>query len=180
MSCEPPFAGGRLKKQAIDAPRVSRWETLDYRWKHHHGINENSKTCRVSVNEAARYVEDTTEQVTPVTAEVPDETDSPNNEFERVKVFGVRDVLGQLTQKVVIPCDEGRLAEEVVLTFELQGREFFERLLLEKTTLERAKENPSDLDTRIPESEARSVRVRRLEIVAMTSRFAVLWMTRAN
>ena len=65
-----------------------------------------------------------TEQVTPVTAEVPDATDSPNNEFERVKenegqFFGVRDVLEQLTQKVAIPRDEGRLAEEAVLTPEL-------------------------------------------------------------
>ena len=47
-------------------------------------------------------------------------------------------------------------------------------------TLECAKENPSDLGTKIPESEARSDRVSRLGIVAVTSRFAVLWMTRAK
>ena len=117
---------------------------------------------RVAVNEAARFVKDTAEQVTPAAAEVPDATDSLNNEFESVKesweqFFGVRDVLEQLTQKVAIARDEGRLAEEAVLTPESQGRELPERLLLEQTTLECAKENPSDLGTKIPESEARSL-----------------------
>ena len=37
-----------------------------------------------------------------------------------------------------------------------RGREPSERLSLEQTTLECAKEKPSDLGTRIPESEARS------------------------
>ena len=37
--------------------------------------------CQVS--EAARYVKDTTQQVIPVTAEVPDAADSLNIEFER-------------------------------------------------------------------------------------------------
>ena len=139
----------------------------------------------MAVNEAARYVKDMTEQVTPVTAEVPDATDSLNNEFERVRMggeqfFGVRDVLEQLIQKVAIARDEGRLAEEAVLTPESRGRELPERLLLEQTTLEGAKENPSDLDTRIPESEARSDQVNKLGIVTVTSRFAVLWMTRAK
>ena len=100
----------------------------------------------MAVNEAARYVKDTTEKVTPVAAEVPDATDSLNNEFERVKESG-----------------EGRLAEEAVLTPESRGRELPERLLLEQTTLECAKENPSDLGTKIPDSEARSDRVSRLE-----------------
>ena len=114
--------------------------------------------------------------MTPVTAEVPDATDSLNNEFDCVKesgeqLFGVRDVLEQLTQKVAAAPDE-RLAEEAVLTSE--------RLLLERTTLERAKENPSDLGTKIPGSEARSDRLNRLGVVAVTSRFAVLWMTRAK
>ena len=53
---------------------------------------------------------------------------------------------------------------------------FPERLLLEQTTLECA----NDLGTRIPESEARSDRVSRIEDVAVTSRFAVLWMIRAK
>ena len=71
----------------------------------------------MSVNEVARCVKDTTEQVTPVTAEVPDATDSLNNEFERVResgeqFFGAHDVLEQLTQTVAIARDEGRLAEE--------------------------------------------------------------------
>ena len=86
VSCKLPFAGaGRLKNHVIETPRVSRWETLDYRWKHDRNIDENSPTCRVVVNEAARYVKETAEQLTPVTAEVPDATDSLNNEFERVK-----------------------------------------------------------------------------------------------
>ena len=87
--------------------------------------------------------------------------------------FGVHDVLEQLTQKVAIARDEGRLAEEAVLTPESQGRELPERLSLEQTTLECAEENPSDLGTKVPESEARSDRVSRLEVVAVTSRFAV-------
>ena len=82
----------------------------------------------MAVNEAARYAKDTTEQVTTVNAEVPDATDSLNNEFERVeesgKQFsGVRDVLGQLTQKVAIARDKGRLAEEAVPTPESRGRD---------------------------------------------------------
>ena len=124
----------------IDAPRVSRWETSDCRWKQDRNIDDNSGTCRVSVSEAARHVKDTTEQVTPATAEVPDATDS-HNIFERVKesgeqFFAVHDVLEQLTQKVAIARDEGRLAEEAVLTPESQGRELPERLLLEQTTRE--------------------------------------------
>ena len=96
-------------------------ETLDYRWKHDRDIDESSETCRVAVNEAARYVKDTTEQGTPVTAEVPDATDSLSTEFERVKesgeqFLGVRGVLEPLTQKVAIARDEGRLAEGAVLT----------------------------------------------------------------
>ena len=118
----------------------------------------------MSVSEAARYVKDTTEQVIPVTAEVPDAADSFHNEFERVK----------LTQKVAIARDEGRLAEEA------EGRELPERPLLEQTTLECAKENPSDLGTKVPENEPRSDRVSRLGIVAVISRFAVLWTTRAK
>ena len=102
--------------------------------------------------------------MTPVTAEVPDATDSLNIEFERVK----------LTQEAAIARDEGRLAEEA------EGRELPEMLLLEQTTLECAKENPSGLGTKIPESEARSDRVSRLEAVAVNSRFAVLWKTRAK
>ena len=42
--------------------------------------------------------------------------------------------------------------------------------MLEQTTLECVKENPSDLGTKIPESEARSDRVSRLGIVTVTSR----------
>ena len=186
VSCKLLLAGaGRLKNHAIDAPRVSRWEMSDCRWKHGCGVDENSETCRVAVNEAARYVKETTEQVTQATAEVPDATDSLNSKFERVKesrtqFFGVRDGLEQLTQKVEIARDEGRLAEEAVLTPESRGRELPERLLLGQTTLECAKENPSDLGTKIPQSDARSDRVSRLEAVAVTSRFAVLWMARAK
>ena len=108
------FAGaGRLKNHPIDAPRVSRWETSDCRCNRDRDIDENSGTCRVSVNEAARRVKDTTEQVIPATAEAPDAADSLNIEFERVKesgeqFFGVHDVLEQLIQKVAIARDEGR------------------------------------------------------------------------
>ena len=42
--------------------RVSRKETSDCRWKQDRDIEENSGTCRVSVNEAARYVKDTARQ----------------------------------------------------------------------------------------------------------------------
>ena len=44
VSCKPLFAGGgRLKNHAIDAPRVSRWETSECRWKQDHDIYENSE-----------------------------------------------------------------------------------------------------------------------------------------
>ena len=53
----PLFAGARtLKNHAIDAPRVSRWETSDCRWKQDRDIDENSETFRVTVNEAARRI----------------------------------------------------------------------------------------------------------------------------
>ena len=91
--------------------------------------------------------------MTPATAEVPDATDSLNKKFERVKesgeqFFEVRDVLEQLTQKVAIARDEKRLVEEAVLTPESRGRELLERLLLEHTTLECAKENRAILARR--------------------------------
>ena len=169
---------------ASTPPRVGRWETSDCRWKQDRDIDESSETCRVAVNEAARYVKDTAEQVIPMTAEVPDAVENLNNEFERVKeseeqFLGFHDVLEPLTQKVAIPRDEGRLAEEAVLKAK-SACENPEWLLLELTTLECAKKNPSDLGTRIPESEARSDRVSRLGSVTVTSRFAVLWMTRAK
>ena len=66
VSCKPLFVdAGRLKNHAIDAPRVSRWETSDCRWEPDREIDENSGTCRVSVSKAARYVKDTTKQVIP-------------------------------------------------------------------------------------------------------------------
>ena len=52
--------------------------------------------------------------------------------------------------------------------------------MLEQTTLECAKENPSDLGTKVPENEPKSDQVSRLGIVAAISRFAVLWTTRAK
>ena len=55
-----------------------------------------------------------------------------------------------------------------------------ERPLLEQTSLECAKENPSDLGIKFPENEPRSDRVSRLGIVAVIIRFAVLWTTRAK
>ena len=118
----------------------------------------------MSASEAAKYVKDTINQVIPVTAEVPDAADSLNIKFERVK----------LTQEAAIARDEGRLAEEA------EGRELPERPLLEQMTLECAKENPSDLGTKVPENEPRSDQVSRLGIVAVISRFAVLWTTRAK
>ena len=95
---------------------------------------------------------------------MPDAADNLNVVFERVK----------LTQEAAIARDEGRLAEEV------EGRELPEKPLLEQMTLECAKQNPSDLGTKVPENEPRSDQVSRLGIVAVISRFAVLWMTRAK
>ena len=89
VSYKQLFAGtGRLKNHAIDTPRVSRWETSDSRWEQESDIDEKSRTCRVSVSEAARHVKDTFNQVIPVTAEVPDAADSLNKEFEREKEGG--------------------------------------------------------------------------------------------
>ena len=89
-------------------------------WRQDREIHETSETCRVAINKAARYVKDTTEQVTPVTADVPDATEHLNSEFKRVKeseeqFLGFHDVLEPLTQKVAIARDEGRLAEEAAL-----------------------------------------------------------------
>ena len=63
----------------------------------------------------------------------------------------------KLTQEAAIARDKGRLAEEA------ERREIPGRPLLEQTTLECAKENPSDLGDRVC----------RLEAVAVTKRFAV-------
>ena len=95
----------------------------------------------MAVNKAARDVKDTADQVTPVTAEVPDATENLNIEFKREKeseeqCLGVRDVLEQWTQKAAIARDERRLAEEAVLTPESRGRELPKKLLQEQTTLE--------------------------------------------
>ena len=165
VSYKQLFAGtGRLQNHAFDTPRVSRWETSDSRWEQDRDIDENSRTCRLSVNEAARYVKDTINQVIPVTADVPDAADSLNIEFERVK----------LTQEAAIARDEGRLAEEA------EGRELPERPLLERMALECAKENLSELGTKVPENEPKSDPVNRLGIVVVIRRFAVLWTTRAK
>ena len=43
VSCKSLFAG-RVKNHVIETPRVSRWETLDCRWKHDRDIDENSET----------------------------------------------------------------------------------------------------------------------------------------
>ena len=103
VSYKQLFAGsGRLKNHAIDTPRVSRWETSDSRWEQDRDVDKSSRTCRVSVSEAARYGKDTINQVIPVTAEVPDAADSLNIEFECVK----------LTQEAAIARDERRFAEE--------------------------------------------------------------------
>ena len=109
----------------------------------------------MAVNEAARYVKDTTEQVTPVAAEVPDATENLNNEFERVtesgeQFFGFHDVLKPLTSG----CCWSRRRSCV----RRRTRAIF--------------------GTKIPESEARFLS--RLGNVTVTSRFAVLWMTQQN
>ena len=93
---------GRLMNHATDAPRVSRRETSECRWKH----------------------------VTAVTDEVPDATDSFHNEFERVnesgeQFFRVHDVL-----EAAIARDEGRLAEEAEGR-ELPERPLLEQTTLE-------------------------------------------------
>ena len=108
VSCKPPFAGAcRLKNHAIETPRVSRWETFDHHCKQDSDIDENSETCIVVDNKAARDVKDTAEKVTPVTAEVLDVTENLNNEFERAKeseeqFLGVRDVPEQLSRSLVM------------------------------------------------------------------------------
>ena len=120
VSCKLLFAGGgRLKNHAIDAPRVSRWETSDCRWNQDHDIYENSEQSGSQRGCKIRQGHDRAGD--PVNAEVPDATDSLNNEFERVEesgeqFFGVREVLEQLTQKVAIARAKGRLAEEAVPT----------------------------------------------------------------
>ena len=99
---------------------------------------------------------------------------STNQQHRKNQIYYYFVEIHVLTQKVEIARDEGRLAEEA------EGRELPERPLLEQTTLECAKENPSDLGTKVPENEPRTDRVSRLGIVAVISRFAVLWMTRAK
>ena len=88
----------------------------------------------MAINDAARDAKDTAEQVIPVTAEVPDAPENLDNEFKHVKeseeqFLGVHCVPEQQTQKVAIARDEGRLAEEAVLTPESRGRELPEKLL---------------------------------------------------
>ena len=105
---------------------------------------------------------DTTKQVIPATGEVPDATDSLNNEFERVKRVGSGSSESTTCSKSQSP----------VMREDLQRKR-----KEEQTTLECAKENP---ERSWHEGEPRSDRVSRLGIVAVISRFAVLWMTRAK
>ena len=93
---------------------------------------------------------------------MPDATDSLNFEFDRVK----------LTQEAAIARYEGRLAEEA------EGRELPERPFVAGTDDARVCEGePEYFGTKVPENEPRSDRVSRLGIVAVISRFAVLWTT---
>ena len=62
----------------------------------------------------------------------------------------------------------------------LRGREPPETVPQEQTTIESAKENPSNLDPKVLESEAMTHRVSKLGVVAATSRLAVPWNTRAQ
>ena len=92
VSCKPLLAGGgRLKNHAIDAPRVSRWEASDCRWKQDRDIDENSERCRVAVNEAVRYAKNTAEHVIPVSTEVPDAIKRVKESEEQF--LGLHDVL---------------------------------------------------------------------------------------
>ena len=112
MSCKPQFAGaGRLKNHAIDAPRVSRWETSDCRWKQDRDTDENSETCRVAVNERGCKIRQGYGRAGDTSnCRVPDATENLNDEFKRVmeseeQFFGFHDVLEPLTQKVAIARD---------------------------------------------------------------------------
>ena len=62
----------------------------------------------------------------------------------------------------------------------LRGRELPETVPQEQTTIESAKENPSDLDTKVLESEAMLNRLSKLGVFTVTSRIVVPWHTRAQ
>ena len=72
------------------------------------------------------------------------------------------------------------VARPVLLDPALRGRESPETVPQEQTTNESAKESPSYLDTRVLEREVMQSRVSKLGVVAVISRFATSWGTRAQ
>ena len=87
------------------------------------------------------------------------------------KLLGDRKALESLTQKVAIAVAEFAFASP---------REPPDKMSPGQDALENAKECPSDLDTRVQEREAMPRRVSKHKIVAVTSRFATPWNTRAQ
>ena len=61
-----------------------------------------------------------------------------------------------------------------------RGREPPDKISPGLTTLENAKETPSDLDTRVLEREAMPSRVSKLRVFVVTGQFATSWSTRAQ
>ena len=172
VSCKSISAGAvRLRNHATGTPKVDQWETLDHRWKQDCKVDENSETHGAGGNKTAGSSNDTAEQAIPVIEEVPDAIDSLGKEVKYAKKSkeqfpGPRKALESSTQKAAIAHERRRLAEEAIPVSKsafvdpgLGGREPPETVPQEQTTFESAKENLSDLDTKVLESEAMLNRV---------------------
>ena len=174
-SCKSLSARGvRLRSHATETSKVDRLETLDHRRKQDHRIGAYPET----------RAEDVAERAVQAAGEVPDTIDS-NKEAKCTRMtketlLGARKALESSTQKAAIAHEGRKLAERAIAVAKSafvdpgsRGGEPPDRVSQEQTTFGDAKENPSDLDTGVLEREA-------IGVVAVTSRFAASWSTRAQ
>ena len=172
------FSSDKNESHATKTSKAERWETPDHRC---------NQIRRIGAYRETR-VEDVAEQAIQVVEKVPDTIDSVNKEAKctrktKEKLLGARKVLESLTQMAAIAHESGKRAEEAIAVAEFafaSRREPPDKMSPGLDALEDSKESPSDLDTKVLEREAMPRRVSKCRVVAVTSRFATLWNTRAQ
>ena len=177
------FSSAESETFAIEGSKVDRWETVDHRRKQSRRIGAYPET----------RAEDAAERTIQAVDKVPNTIDSINKEAKctrktKEKLLGARRALESSTQKAAVAHESRKLAEGdaegVIAVAEFafaSPREPLDKISPGLDTLENAKESAGDLDTRVLEREAMPSRVsKKRVVVAVTSRFATPWSTRAQ
>ena len=172
------FSSDENESYAAKKSKADRWETLDHRW----------NQIRWSGAYPETRAEGVAEQTIQAVEKVPNTIDNINNEAKcmrrtKEKLLGARKALESLTQKAAIAHESRKRAEKAIAVAEFafaSPREPPDKMSPGQDALEKAKECPSDPDTRVQEREAMPRRVRKYGIVAVTSRFATPWNTRTR